>query len=428
MGLEAATFIHQLNPAWPIGGVDPKAQGDDNLRMIKSALQATFPNIAGAMTVTHAVLNQWGGLTAAYAWTGQHSWTQPLLGPAGSLGAPSYSFSADPDTGIWLGAANTISFVTNGIHKMNIGPLAILPGVVTLTIDGTAANPAYSFNNDPNTGIYSFGADELGVAVGGTNTVRLHSTYTFSLVPVIGPLGSAAAPTYTFTTDLDTGIYRAGANNLGFSTAGVSAGLIDEIGNFRWRDGTNALPAYSFSGDSDTGIFRSGSGEMRFTCDGTTRFILSASYFQSVSTQMANVDGSAGTPAYGFTADPDTGIYRSGANALNFSEGGAGYRVGYRTVPRSTTVTTLDISDIGKCVAVSAAINIPASVFAAGDCISIYNDSAASVNITISAGTLRLAGTTTTGTRTLAPRGMATLWFNVGGAAPEVIASGAGVG
>jgi hypothetical protein len=101
--------------------------------------------------------------------------------------------------------------------------------------------------------------------------------------------------------------------------------------------------------------------------------------------------------------------------------------IGYRAVPRSTTTTTFAIGDVGKCVAITGAINIPASVFAAGDCISVYNDSAGALNITISAGTLRLAGTTTTGTRALAARGLATLWFNVGGATPEVLCSGSGV-
>lgn len=101
-----------------------------------------------------------------------------------------------------------------------------------------------------------------------------------------------------------------------------------------------------------------------------------------------------------------------------------GIGVGYKNIPRSTTATTLAIGDVGKCVAITGTMNIPASVFAAGDAVSLYNDSASATTITISAGTLRLAGTATTGTRTIAARGLATLWFNVGGATPEVIASG----
>ncbi len=118
-----------------------------------------------------------------------------------------------------------------------------------------------------------------------------------------------------------------------------------------------------------------------------------------------------------------TGTAAFGGN-VTFTISGTGYSVGYRTIPRSTTATTLVAADLAKCVAVSANIAIPASVFAAGDAISIYNDSGSAVDITIAAGTLRLAGTTSTGTRALAARGIATLWFNVGGATPEVIASG----
>lgn len=43
MSLESATFISQLVPSNPLS-TDKKKQGDDHLRLIKSVLQATFPN------------------------------------------------------------------------------------------------------------------------------------------------------------------------------------------------------------------------------------------------------------------------------------------------------------------------------------------------------------------------------------------------
>lgn len=98
--------------------------------------------------------------------------------------------------------------------------------------------------------------------------------------------------------------------------------------------------------------------------------------------------------------------------------------IGYRSIPRSTTATTAAVGDVGKCIAVTAGIAIPNSTFAAGDAVSIYNDSASSITITATITTLRLAGTTTTGNRTLAARGMATVWFN---SSTEAIISGAGV-
>jgi hypothetical protein len=67
MGLETATFIHQLDPANPVGGSDPKSQGDDHFRMMKSTLQNTFPNVEGAVNASHTELNILDGATLSTA-------------------------------------------------------------------------------------------------------------------------------------------------------------------------------------------------------------------------------------------------------------------------------------------------------------------------------------------------------------------------
>lgn len=56
MGLEAGTFISDLVDTNPIGG-DPKAQGDDHIRLLKQTLKGTFPNLNGAVNATPAQLN-----------------------------------------------------------------------------------------------------------------------------------------------------------------------------------------------------------------------------------------------------------------------------------------------------------------------------------------------------------------------------------
>lgn len=83
-----------------------------------------------------------------------------------------------------------------------------------------------------------------------------------------------------------------------------------------------------------------------------------------------------------------------------------------RNVPQvsKTTSYTLATTDIGRHVSTNAAVNIPASTFSSGDAITIYNNSAASISVTSAAGvTTYLVGTATTGTRTLAQRGLATV-------------------
>lgn len=54
MGLESGTFVSDLVTTNPIGVSDPKSEGDDHIRLIKSVLQNTFPGLAGAFMRTAA--------------------------------------------------------------------------------------------------------------------------------------------------------------------------------------------------------------------------------------------------------------------------------------------------------------------------------------------------------------------------------------
>ena len=63
MGLETGTYIDSLNTSNP-GATDSVAQGDDHIRLLKSTIKNSFPNITGAMTATHTELNLLDGCTA----------------------------------------------------------------------------------------------------------------------------------------------------------------------------------------------------------------------------------------------------------------------------------------------------------------------------------------------------------------------------
>jgi hypothetical protein len=56
MPVETATTINQLDVARP-GVNDLKSEGDDHLRLLKSTIKNTFPNITGVVTATQAQLN-----------------------------------------------------------------------------------------------------------------------------------------------------------------------------------------------------------------------------------------------------------------------------------------------------------------------------------------------------------------------------------
>lgn len=79
-----------------------------------------------------------------------------------------------------------------------------------------------------------------------------------------------------------------------------------------------------------------------------------------------------------------------------------------------TSAYTLTISDIGEFVTVGASgsITVPNDVFAAGNAVSVFNDTTGNVTITFSITTAYLAGTDADkATLTLATRGVATILF-----------------
>ena len=92
--------------------------------------------------------------------------------------------------------------------------------------------------------------------------------------------------------------------------------------------------------------------------------------------------------------------------------------LGYLNVPQSgsdkTSSYTLATTDIGEFVGVgtSGSITIPNSTFAAGDIVSIFNNTTGNITITCSAPTAYIAGTNTVKTSmTLATHGVATVLF-----------------
>jgi hypothetical protein len=92
--------------------------------------------------------------------------------------------------------------------------------------------------------------------------------------------------------------------------------------------------------------------------------------------------------------------------------------VGFRNVPQSgsakTTSYSLAVGDVGKFIEVGASgsITIPDATFAAGDVVSVFNNTSGNVTITCTITTAYIAGTDADkATVTLATRGVATILF-----------------
>lgn len=127
---------------------------------------------------------------------------------------------------------------------------------------------------------------------------------------------------------------------------------------------------------------------------------------------IGDVSGNAGTVTNGVYLDAVQTVTNKTltgmASASTVKDSlGTDYTIGFRSVPQSLN-TTAAASDIGKHLYVSATTTVPSGVFVAGNEFLVVNSSAAAITLTQGAGTtLRLGGTATTGSRTVAAYGVA---------------------
>ncbi|MFN7182318.1 MAG: hypothetical protein ACK4NF_06550, partial [Planctomycetota bacterium] len=94
----------------------------------------------------------------------------------GTAGAPSISFKNDTNTGIFRVAADTIGFSAGGVNLLTLSPssLTLTSPLVYLAPAGSAGAPSYSFSVDTNTGMYySSAAGTLNFATAGISRLQI---------------------------------------------------------------------------------------------------------------------------------------------------------------------------------------------------------------------------------------------------------------
>lgn len=200
------------------------------------ALNVTALNMAAASAGTLAVARGGTGTTT-------------------STGTGSLVLSSGPT---FSGTANFASITISGSFSMGAG---------------TAASPSYTFSGDSDTGIYRPGADEIGIATGGSLRLSASSSAIEAMVPIRIPDGSVSVPGIAFASDSNTGIYRVGDDALGIVAGGLqiltaSESAVGVNKPLEARDGSAAVPSYSFDNDADTGLYRSGAGQIGIAADG----------------------------------------------------------------------------------------------------------------------------------------------------------------
>lgn len=259
----------------------------------------------------------------------------PILSAfSGSVGSPNYAFNGDPDTGMYSGSLHNVQFATDGVLNVTLSPTEATFTTPIQNLLGSASAPAYSFASDTNTGIYSSGADTLNITTGGTSRVQITTQTVQSTLPVLGPSGGASTPTFAFTSSPSTGMYLSAADTLNFTTAGVSRIAISSTGRLGVGTGSVGSPAINFSAEPTTGFYFPAPAVVGLAITGSQAHFFSAN-------QHAGPFGSSGAPSFSFASDNATGIYRSSSSTLGFSSNGSSVGSWSSSALTVTSPTTL---------------------------------------------------------------------------------------
>ena len=252
---------------------------------------------------------------------------------------PSYTWTGDSNTGIYKVATGQIGFATGGSNRLTISSNAMISTVsltmcndITLASVGdqilgaagsTASQPTYTWTGDSNTGLYRVGAGSVGIATGGSNRLTISSNAMISTVPLtmsndftLATVGNqifapsadtAAIPTYTWSGDSNTGLYRVGASQIGFATSGsnrltlTSNGLVlSSTSKIVASAGTSNAPSLYFSSNSTTGFWQTTSNNVGISSLGSNIFGLRKDVGSAGSTylDLGVATGSSGTALY----------------------------------------------------------------------------------------------------------------------------------
>lgn len=336
MGLETATYIHQLVATNPVGATDPKSQGDDHIKLIKSTLQATFPNVAGAVTGSHTQINTVVGSGIS----GFAIATNPIRAADANAGVATTALRSDVQLVIDLAD----HYDWTGQHTF--GDNVIFEDDVNFELN------AYLDNNR-----FLRGYNAAGTLTG--RLAGMSSADEINIGDLSFPLNLITSGVVNIAKDGSVG-YVAVAEGTDTRPGYIQFYTVDNVrkGYIGYSDGADRLRLVVEDGWS-----------WRFTGD----IIL---------------DNYINTSARGNIRDGSLAVI---------------------DVPSTTSW------ERGKCRQVTGGVTLNTSDMAEGYTFAVYNNSASAITITQGSGvTLRLGGTTSTGNRSLAARGMASIWCRSG--------------
>jgi len=225
------------------GTVDPAIVFNQRIQVLNGANVASSPAVqidnqnSGFYRVSQGVI----GIGISGVATGR--WSSAglnLFGVAGSAGAPAIVMANDTTSGFYRPAANQIGISCSGslIGTWSTSGLTFSGASLIQNALGSVGVPSYSFNGDPNTGIYSSGADTVDIATNGVNrlslgTSVLDSSVSINTINIRGKGGSSNILNVAPVTNdaVGTVIMRVTPSTGGWSTGGIATIQMGDLNN-----------------------------------------------------------------------------------------------------------------------------------------------------------------------------------------------------
>ena len=280
----------------------------------------------------------------------------------------------------------------------------ILAAIVSFNSGSTPPSTTYAYQPWIDTGASPAllkirnAANSAWITVGDVTAANLGLLSTATAASTYAPL---ASPTFTGSVTIP-----AGANISGYLTTTSAANTYLALAGGTLTGGVtlNAQSDLRFADlDSSNWVALQAPSSI------ATNYTLTLPAADGSSGQVLTTNGSG---ALSFSSVALLGTAQTFTAAQTFTGGISDGAGSLRTLPQNSKTSgyTLAATDTGKHISITTGgVTVPASVFNAGDVVTIFNNSSSSQTITATGVTMRQAGTANTGNRTLAQYGVATV-------------------
>jgi hypothetical protein len=218
----------------------------------------------------------------------------------------------------------------------------------------------YSWSVDPDTGLSWFGDDRVSIQTGGAARLVIANGqptagFAFVNTDIINELGEPM-PASSYVT-LDNGTVT--ITNRLETWDQILAGPPSFAAGYFFPIGTASAPSYSFSQDSDTGMYSAGGNQVGISTNGVSRMIVSNTGLAVAGTSSGTTiqagSGSASSPSFAFTSDTTSGMFLTNVSGTALANGGQAMvladktsnMVDVRVMPGVNTSGTLRIGRYG---------------------------------------------------------------------------------